>query len=98
VPHALSAEVRLYDTLFTLKDMSKMEEGKTYEDYLNPESLVILKDCKVEPSLEKATPEDRFQFMRQGYFVPDRCSTPEHLLFNRIVSLKDSWKKIAAKG
>ncbi len=98
VPHALSAEVRLYDTLFTLKDMSKMEGGKTYEDYLNPESLVVLKECKVEPSLENATPEDRFQFMRQGYFVVDRRSTSECPVFNRIVSLKDSWKKIAAKG
>eukprot|EP00828_Plagiopyla_frontata_P017449 TRINITY_DN22614_c0_g1_i1.p1 TRINITY_DN22614_c0_g1~~TRINITY_DN22614_c0_g1_i1.p1 ORF type:complete len:301 (+),score=13.99 TRINITY_DN22614_c0_g1_i1:180-1082(+) len=97
VPHALSAEIRLYDTLFTLKDMNKMEEGKTYEDYLNPESLVVLKDCKMEPSLGNAALGDRFQFMRQGYFVADLRSTPESPVFNRIVSLKDSWKKIAAK-
>ncbi len=97
VPHALSGEVRLYDTLFTLKDMSKMEEGKTYEDYLNPQSRVILGECKMEPSLGEALPGDRFQFLRQGYFVVDRDSLPERLVFNRIVSLKDSWKKIAAK-
>ncbi len=97
VPHALSGEVRLYDTLFTLKDMSKMEEGKTYEDYLNPESRVILGECKMEPSLGEALPGDRFQFLRQGYFVVDRDSDQAHLVFNRIVSLKDSWKKIAAK-
>jgi len=97
VPHALSGEVRLYDTLFTLKDMSKMEEGKTYEDYLNPDSRVILGECKMEPSLGDALPGDRFQFLRQGYFVVDRDSDQAHLVFNRIVSLKDSWKKIAAK-
>ena len=74
-----------------------MEEGKTYEDYLNPESLVVLKDCKMEPSLGNAALGDRFQFMRQGYFVADLRSTPESPVFNRIVSLKDSWKKIAAK-
>ena len=97
VPHAISGEIRLYDTLFTLKDMGKMEEGKSYEDYLNPESRIVLEDCKMEPSLEKASPEDRFQFLRQGYYVVDYDSTPERLVFNRIVSLKDSWKKIAAK-
>ncbi len=96
-PHALSGEIRLYDTLFTLRDMSKMEEGKSYEDYLNPESRVILENCRMEPSLRETSPGDRFQFLRLGYFVADYDSSPERLVFNRIVPLKDSWKKVAAQ-
>ena len=96
-PHALSGEIRLYDTLFTLRDMNKMEEGKSYEDYLNPESRVVLENCRMEPSLGEASSGDRFQFLRSGYFVADYDSSPERLVFNRIVPLKDSWKKVAAQ-
>ncbi|HOO34286.1 MAG TPA: glutamine--tRNA ligase/YqeY domain fusion protein [Thermotogota bacterium] len=91
--HARKAEVRVYDKLFTLKNLKDMEEGKTYKDYLNPESLVVLKDCLIEPMLAEATPGDNFQFMRKGYFCADDESTPENPVFNRSVALKDSWAK-----
>ena len=86
------AEIRLYDNLFTVPDPDSGD--KNFLDYLNPESLVVLKNCKIEKSLRDAKPEDRFQFMRQGYFCADsRDSSPEHLVFNRAVSLKVSFKK-----
>ena len=86
------AEIRLYDNLFTVPDPDSGD--KNFLDYLNPESLVVLKNCKIEKSLRDAKPEDRFQFMRQGYFCADsRDSSPEHLVFNRAVSLKDSFNK-----
>jgi glutaminyl-tRNA synthetase len=91
---AIRATVRLYDHLFTLKNLSDMEEGKTYSDYLNPDSLITLDPCLVEPSIAQAKPLDRFQFLRQGYFCADIDHTPEKPLFNRIVSLKDTWAKI----
>ncbi len=87
---AVDAEVRLYDSLFTVPD----PEAGDYLEELNPNSLVALNGCKVEPSLRKASPNQSFQFMRQGYFCMDnRESTPEHPVFNRSVSLKDSFKK-----
>lgn len=92
--HAQEAEVRLYDTLFTLEDPDDVEEGKTFLDYLNPESLVVTR-AFIEPALANAKSGDRFQFERVGYFTPDYNSTPEKLVFNRIVGLKDSWAKIA---
>ncbi len=92
--HSLPAEVRLYDRLFTLRDMSEMEEGKEYRDYLNPASLEVLKNSRVEPSLAGAEPLGRFQFLRQGYFCADPDSTPAHPVFNRTVTLKDSWAKL----
>ncbi|NLB83723.1 MAG: glutamine--tRNA ligase, partial [Synergistaceae bacterium] len=94
---SVEAEVRLYDRLFTLKDMSEMEEGKEYRDYLNPSSLVVLKNSRIEPSLAGAQPLDRFQFLRQGYFCADRDSTAERPIFNRTVTLKDSWAKLVRK-
>ncbi len=97
-PHAVKARVRLYENLFTLRDMSEMEEGKSYNDYLNPESLTVLENCFVEPALAGAKPLDRFQFLRQGYFCADTESTPERPVFNRTVALKDSWAKIQQKG
>lgn len=88
--NALDAEVRLYDSLFTVPD----PEAGNYLEELNPESLRVLTGCKVEPSLAEAKAGESFQFMRQGYFCPDnRDSTPEHPVFNRSVSLKDSFKK-----
>ncbi|MDI9369319.1 MAG: glutamine--tRNA ligase/YqeY domain fusion protein [Synergistaceae bacterium] len=97
-PHAIRARVRLYENLFTLRDMSEMEEGKCYSDYLNPESQAILDECLVEPMLAEASPMDRFQFMRQGYFCMDSDSTPELPVFNRTVALKDTWAKIERKS
>ncbi len=92
--HAINAEIRVYDKLFTLKDMKDMEEGKTYRDYLNPESLVVLKDCMVEPELTQAKIGDKFQFLRKGYFCTDPDSTPELPVFNQTVALRDTWAKI----
>ncbi len=86
---AVDAEVRLYDNLFTVPD----PDTDHFEEYLNPNSLVVLTGCKVEPSLAQAKPGDGFQFMRQGYFCADsQDSSPEHPVFNRSVSLKDSFK------
>ncbi len=92
--HALEAEVRLYEHLFTKEDPTDVEDGKDYRDYLNPDSLEILKSCRVESSLAGAPPESRYQFERQGYFCVDPDSSPERLVFNRIVSLRDTWAKI----
>ena len=96
--HALDAEVRLYDRLFNKPDPDNTEEGKTFLDYLNPESLSILKNCKVDPALMNAEPGERYQFERQGYFCLDLDAKPNHLIFNRTVSLRDSWAKISQKS
>jgi len=82
--HAIDVEVRLYDYLF-------LDDEPTLDSPVNPESLVILKCCKAEPSLAGAVPGERFQFLRQGYFCVDKDSTPGKLVFNRTVGLKDSW-------
>jgi glutaminyl-tRNA synthetase len=96
--HAIDAEVRLYDNLFTLEDMADMEEGKDYNDYLNPQSQTILQNCKVEPSLANALPGHPYQFLRKGYFSADsKYHTAEKPVFNRVVALKDSWAKIQKK-
>ena len=95
--HALDAEVRQYDRLFTVEEPTADKE-KDYKSYINPESLEILKGCKVEPSLADASPEDRFQFQRKGYFVADRYDhQPDHLVFNRTVPLRDTWAKVSKK-
>ncbi len=91
--HAADAEVRLYDRLFVNEDPAGQKD-EDYRKFLNPDSLKILKGCKVEPSLRNAKPLDKFQFQRLGYFCVDYDSTPEHLVFNRTVSLKDTWAKI----
>lgn len=94
-PHAVEAEVRLYDRLFLKENPDDVEEGKTFLDNLNPNSLEVLHSCKLEPMLQSATIGDRFQFERLGYFCVDsKDSTPEKLVFNRIVTLKDTWAKI----
>ncbi len=93
--HALDAEVRLYDRLFLKPDPDNTEEGKTFLDNLNPESFSLLRHCKVESSLINSLPGSRYQFERQGYFCTDLDSSKEHLIFNRTVSLKDSWAKMA---
>lgn len=91
--HALNAEVRLYDRLFVDEDPSGHKDTDPRE-FLNPDSLAVLKDCKVEPSLASAKVTDRFQFQRLGYFCLDYDSTPGNLIFNRTVGLKDTWAKI----
>ncbi len=97
-PHALDAEVRLYDRLFTV-EYPDADKAKHFMEFLNPESLGALNSCKLEPGLAQAGVEDRFQFERQGYFCLDaRDSTPEKPVFNRIVTLRDSWAKITDQG
>lgn len=91
--HAVEAEVRLYDHLFSKRDPDEVEEGKTYIDNLNPDSLQVA-TCFVEPSVVGAAPGTRYQFERQGYYCIDPDSTSEHLVFNRTVTLRDSWAKI----
>ena len=96
--HCIEAEVRLYDRLFIKEDPTDVEEGKSFLDYVNPESLVVLKRCYLEPSLKYAKPGDRFQFERIGYFCVDTKDTnKEKPVFNRIVTLKDTWEKIKKK-
>ncbi|WP_352405518.1 glutamine--tRNA ligase/YqeY domain fusion protein [Petrimonas sp.] len=91
-PHALDAEVRLYDRLFIVEDPAG-EKEKDFRELLNPDSLIVKKNCKVEEYLTGAAPLDSFQFQRIGYFNVDTDSTGEKLVFNRTVALKDSWKK-----
>jgi glutaminyl-tRNA synthetase len=96
--HAVQAEVRLYDHLFTLKSLDEMEEGKDYRAYLNPDSAEVLTGCRVEPGLATAEAGSRFQFLRHGYFCVDPDTRPGMPVFNRIVSLKDSWAKAQQKA
>jgi glutaminyl-tRNA synthetase len=93
-PHAIPAEVRLYDRLFLKEDPEDVEEGEDYKSYLNPNSLETLRGCQIEPSLSGAAHGERYQFERQGYFCVDPDSSPAMLAFNRTVGLKDSWAKI----
>jgi len=95
--HAISAEIRLYDKLFAKADPGDTEEGESFLSNLNPESLEIVSDAKLEPSLANAKLEDRFQFERVGYFCLDPDSSPGKLVFNRTLALKDSWAKIEKK-
>ena len=97
VEYSKSAEIRLYDRLFCVENPSE-EKEKDFRELLNPESLKILNNCRIEPYLfENAKPGDRFQFQRTGYFCVDKDSKPDKLVFNRTVSLKDSWEKIKGK-
>lgn len=97
--HAASAEVRLYERLFTALNPDDVEEGQDFKQFLNPNSLQVLRDCRIEPSLAAAEPGARYQFERQGYFVVDTVdSRPDALVFNRIVELRDSWAKIVQAG
>lgn len=89
---SVECEVRLYDRLFKSANPEKAEEGGSFLDNINPDSLVVLKGCRAEPSLAAATSEERFQFEREGYFVADlKDSKPGALVFNRTVTLRDSW-------
>jgi glutaminyl-tRNA synthetase len=101
VKHAKTAEIRLYDRLFTSEEPDR-EEGD-FKEYINPESLVVLKNAYIEPDLANAqqqlldNPDRRYQFIRKGYFCLDAESTADHLVFNRTVTLKDTWAKEIAK-
>ena len=98
--HAIEAEVRLFDRLFAVEAPDDCPEGKTFLDNLNPDSLKVVKSCKLEPALADvdsgrfADGIARYQFERMGYFCIDKDSTPEHLVFNRTATLKDSWAKV----
>lgn len=96
-PHALEAEVRLYDHLFLKPDPNEVEAGEDFIANLNPNSLEVLASCQVEPGLAGAAPGSRYQFLRQGYFVVDPDSSAEKPVFNRAVSLRDTWAKIQKK-
>jgi glutaminyl-tRNA synthetase len=92
--HAIEAEVRIYENLFVKEDPNQVEGDNTFLSNLNPDSLEVLTDCKLEPSLATAKPGDRYQFERLGYFCVDPDTTAERLVFNRTVALRDSWAKI----
>jgi glutaminyl-tRNA synthetase len=92
--HAIDAEVRLYDHLFTKPDPDEVPEGGNYLDNLNPNSLEVLPGCKLEPSLAAAVPGSRYQFERLGYFCVDKDSAANKPVFNRTVTLRDTWAKI----
>jgi glutaminyl-tRNA synthetase len=92
--HAIDAEVRLFDRLFMSENP---EDGEDYKTNLNPDSLKVLENCKIEPSLKSAKPGDKFQFQRIGYFCVDLETTAEKPVFNRTVSLRDSWAKMSGK-
>ncbi len=92
--YAVPVDVHLYDRLFTHPSPGTSSDGGTYRDFMNPDSLRTLTQCVVEPSLLDARPGDRFQFEREGYFCLDPQSSADHLVFNRTVTLRDSWAKV----
>ncbi|HEY9486956.1 MAG TPA: glutamine--tRNA ligase/YqeY domain fusion protein [Chryseosolibacter sp.] len=91
IPHALKIETRMYDRLFKVEDLSQAEGD--FKDYLNPNSLQVLQDVYAEPAIASAKPEDRYQFLRKGYFCLDPDSSGEKIIFNRTVTLRDLWAK-----
>jgi glutaminyl-tRNA synthetase len=95
--HVVAAEVRLYDHLFTKPDPDDVPEGQDYRANLNPNSLEVITVAKLEPSLATAKPGDRYQFERLGYFAVDMDSRPGAMVFNRAVTLRDTWAKIEKK-
>ena len=97
-PHAQKAEVRLYEHLLRVADPSQEENGADFKSFLNQNSLEVLPECYVEPCLAQAAPGDRFQFERQGYFSIDPDSSENMLVFNRTVSLRDTWARMAKSG
>jgi glutaminyl-tRNA synthetase len=96
--HAIDAEVRLYDTLFTREDPNQVDEGHEFTENLNPQSLEVVSGAKLEPSLRGAAPGTGYQFERLGYFSVDPDSLPDKLVFNRTVALRDTWAKIEKKS
>ncbi len=96
--HAVDTEVRIYDKLFTKENPTELEEGQNFTDNLNPNSLEVITNAKLEPSLANAAPGSRYQFERLGYFCVDTDSKPDRPVFNRTVALKDSWARIEKKA
>ena len=97
-PHAIDAEVRLYDRLFDVENPAA-EPDRDFREMLNPDSLKVVQGVKLEPFImANAQPGTKFQFQRVGYFTPDPDSTPEHPVFNRTIALKDTWEKVQKKA
>jgi glutaminyl-tRNA synthetase len=96
--HAIDAEVRLYDTLFTREDPNQVDEGHDFTENLNPQSLEVVSGAKLEPSLRGAAAGSSYQFERLGYFAVDPDTMPDKLVFNRTVALRDTWAKIEKKS
>jgi glutaminyl-tRNA synthetase len=94
---ALPATVRLYENLFVKEDPNEVEEGQDFTENLNPESLQMLDECKIEPSVRDAEPGTKYQFERLGYYCVDRDSRDE-LVFNRTIGLRDTWAKIEKRA
>ena len=95
--HAVDAEVRIYENLFTKENPGDVEEGQDFTANLNPKSLEVVRSAKLEPSLANATIGSRYQFERLGYFCVDADSKPGKPVFNRTVALKDTWAKLEKK-
>jgi glutaminyl-tRNA synthetase len=95
--NAIDAEVRIYEHLFSKENPSEVEDGKDVLDNLNPNSLEVITDAKLEPSLANAAAGSRYQFERLGYFCVDPDSKPGKLVFNRTVALKDTWARVEKK-
>lgn len=94
--HAVKAEVRLYDRLFKVEDVGNAEGD--FKDHINTDSLEIINNAYAEPALAADSSDNRYQFLRKGYFCLDKDSTTEKLVFNRTVTLKDTWAKEVKKG
>ena len=93
--HAITAEIRLYDRLFTVENPAAEEAD--FKQFINPNALEVLHECYIEPAAASAKPGTAYQFLRKGYFTLDPDTTPNHLVFNRTVTLKDTWAKEAVK-
>ena len=96
VPHAINCEVRVYDRLFKVENPA-VEEGD-FKDYVNPDSLQTVANAYAEPNLRNAKFNDRYQFLRKGYFCLDKDSSEDKMIFNRTVTLKDAWAKEQKKS
>jgi glutaminyl-tRNA synthetase len=95
VAHAVKAEIRLYDRLFTVEDVANAEGD--FKEHINPQSLQVIENAYAEPALATDQADDRYQFIRKGYFCVDKDSTRDKMVFNRTVTLKDTWAKEAKK-
>ena len=95
--HAVDAEVRMYDRLFSIQNPNRVEDDKSFTDYINPDSLLVLTHCKLEPSLANVKSGTQYQFERKGFFCADPDTKPGNPVFNLTVSLRDSWAKIENK-
>jgi len=93
IPHAIDAEIRQYEHLFNVENPSKVIEGQSFTDNLNPNSLQIIRGCKLEPSLKTTKLGEYYQFLRNGYYCVDKDSTSDNIIFNRTTTLRDAWGK-----